>query len=313
MLSRTADSLFWMGRYTERAGNIARGMQVALRMAGLAGSLGGAQDEWRGLLVSAGAEHGFRDTGHAVTADAVIRWLALDPENPSSIANCIEAARGNGRAVRTALTVDMWEALNDTWREMRVRAGSAAEQDALPGFLDWVRARTLLFNGAAADTMLRNEGWLFVHLGVMLERADNTARLLDAKHPALSGPRADGAVAYAEWQALLRSVSALRAFQWVYHTRLQPDLVADLLLFRQELPRSLVSCHGRLRSALEAIAEATGGRRGEPQRIAAEIHDRLAKGRIEDVMAHGLHDWLTAQIDRNIELGNAIQALYLNG
>lgn len=313
MLSRTADSLFWMGRYTERAGNIARGMQVALRMAGLAGSLGGAQDEWRGLLVSAGAEPGFRATGRAVTAEAVIRWLALDAENPSSIANCIEAARRNGRAVRTALTVDMWEALNDTWREMRARAGSAAEQDALPGFLDWVRARTLLFNGAAADTMLRNEGWLFVHLGVMLERADNTARLLDAKHLSLSGPRAEGAVAYAEWQALLRSVSALRAFQWVHHARLQPDLVADLLLFRQELPRSLVSCHSRLRHALEGIAEATGGRRGEPQRIAAEIHDRLSKGRIEDVMAHGLHDWLTAQIDRNIELGNAIQALYLNG
>lgn len=313
MLSRTADSLFWMGRYTERAGNIARGMQVALRMAGLTGSLGGAQDEWRSLLVSAGAEPGFRATGRAVTAEAVIRWLALDAENPSSIANCIEASRRNGRAVRTALTVDMWEALNDTWREMRARAGSAAEPDALPGFLDWVRARTLLFNGAAADTMLRNEGWLFVHLGVMLERADNSARLLDAKHPALSGPRTDGAVAYAEWQALLRSVSALRAFQWVYHARLQPDLVAELLLFRQELPRSLVSCHGRLRSALDSIAEATGGRRGEPQRIAAEIHDRLTQGRIEDVMAHGLHDWLTAQIDRNIELGNAIQALYLNG
>lgn len=312
MLSRTADSLFWMGRYTERAGNIARGMQVALRMAGLAGSLGGAQDEWRSLLVSAGAEPGFRATGRTVTAEAVIRWLALDAENPSSIANCIEAARRNGRAVRTALTVDMWEALNDTWREMRARAGSAAEQDALPGFLDWVRARTLLFNGAAADTMLRNEGWLFVHLGVMLERADNTARILDAKHLSLSGPRAEGAVAYAEWQALLRSVSALRAFQWVHHARLQPDLVADLLLFRQELPRSLVSCHARLRNALDGIAEATGGRRGAPQRLAAEIHDRLTQGRIEDVMAEGLHDWLTAQIDRNIELGNAIQALYLN-
>lgn len=313
MLSRTADSLYWMGRYTERAGNIARGMQVALRMAGLAGSLGGAREEWHSLLVAAGAEHGFRATGRAVTPEAVIRWLALDPENHSSIANCIEAARRNGRAVRTALTVDMWEALNDTWREMRARAPSATDGDALPGFLDWVRARTLLFNGAAADTMLRDEGWLFVHLGVMLERADNTARLLDAKHRALSGPGAEGAVAYAEWQALLRSVSALRAFQWVYHTRLQPQLVTELLLFRQELPRSLVSCHGRVLNALEAIAQATGGRRGDPQRIAAEIHDRLAKGRIEDVMGQGLHAWLTAQIDRNVELGNAIQGLYLNG
>jgi uncharacterized alpha-E superfamily protein len=313
MLSRTADSLFWMGRYTERAGNIARGMQVALRMAGLAGSLGGSHDEWNALLVAAGAEPGFRATGRAVTPDAVIGWLALDPDNASSIANCIEAARRNGRAVRTALTQDMWEALNDTWREMRGRAPSATQADALPGFLDWVRGRTLLFNGAAADTMLRDEGWLFVHLGVMLERADNTARLLDAKHGALSGPGSDGAVAYAEWQALLRSVSALRAFQWVYHTRLQPQLVAELLLFRRELPRSLVSCHGRVLNALEAIAAATGGRRGDAQRIAAEIHDRLVKGRIEDVMAGGLHAWLTAQIDRNVELGNAIQALYLDG
>jgi uncharacterized alpha-E superfamily protein len=313
MLSRTADSLFWMGRYTERAGNIARGMQVASRMAGLAGSLGGTHDEWHNLLVSAGAEPAFKATGRAVTPDAVIGWLALDAGNPSSIANCIEAARRNGRAVRTALTQDMWEALNDTWREMRARAASATDEDVLPGFLDWVRGRTLLFNGAAADTMLRNEGWLFVHLGVMLERADNTARLLDAKHAALGGPGSESGVAYAECQALLRSVSALRAFQWVYHTRLQPELVAELLVFRPELPRSLVSCHARVRHALESIAEATGGRRGEPQRIAAEIHGGLVQGRIADIMAHGLHDWLTAHIDRNTELGNAIQALYLNG
>ncbi|WP_372622704.1 alpha-E domain-containing protein [Falsiroseomonas sp.] len=313
MLARTADSLFWMGRYTERAGNTARGMQVALRMAGLAGSLGGGRDEWRNLLVAAGAEPGFRGTGRAVTPEAVIGWLALDAENHSSIANCIEAARRNGRAVRTALTVDMWEALNDTWREMRARAASATDEDTLPGFLDWVRARTLLFNGAAADTMLRDEGWLFVHLGVMLERADNTARLLDSKHQALSGAGAEGAVAYAEWQALLRSVSALRSFQWVYHTRLRPDLVAELLLFRPELPRSLVACHVRVLHALERVAAATGGRRGDPQRIAAEINDALAKGRVEDIMARGLHDWLTAQIDRNVELGDAIQRLYLSG
>ncbi len=313
MLSRTADSLFWMGRYTERAGNIARGMQVALRMAGLAGSLGGVHDEWRNLLVSAGAEHGFRAAGRTVAAEAVIGWLALDPDNPSSIANCLESSRRNGRAVRTALTVDMWEALNDTWREMRARASTAADADMLPAFLDWVRARTLLFNGAAVDTMMRNEGWLWVHLGVMLERADNTARLLDAKHHALTGPGSEGAVAYAQWQALLRSVSALRAFQWIYHTRLQPELVAEMLIFRPELPRSLVACHGRVLHALEGIAEATGGRRGDPQRIGAEIRDALGKGRTADVMARGLHDWLTAQIDRNIELGNAIQALYLDG
>ncbi len=313
MLSRTADSLFWMGRYTERAGNLARGMQVALRMAGLAGSLGSGHDEWRQLLVAAGAEPGFLETGKPVTAEEVIHWLALSPENFSSIANCIESARRNGRAVRTALTVDMWEALNDTWRELRNLAPTATEADRLPGFLDWVRSRTLLFNGAAADTMLRDDGWLFVHLGVMLERADNTARLLDAKHQALSGPGAEGAVAYAEWQALLRSVSALRAYQWVYHTRLQAPLVADLLVFRPELPRSLLACHARVAQALERIAEVSGGRRGEPQRIALEIHNELRTGKVEAILRQGLHEWLTAKIDRNVELGNAIQTLYLSG
>lgn len=313
MLSRTADSLYWMGRYVERAGNLARGMQVALRMAGLASSLGGGVDEWRTLLVAAGAEPGFLAKHKDVTPEAVIRWLALDADNPSSIANCIEAARGNGRAVRTALTVDMWEALNDTWREMRAHAATAAEPDRLPQFLEWVRARTLLFNGAAADTMLRNDGWRFTHLGVMLERADNTARLLDAKHETISGEGSEGAVAYAQWQALLRSVSALRSYQWIYHTRLQPKLVADLLILRPELPRSLLSCHSRVEQVLDRIAESNGGRRGEAHRLAGEIHARLRYGRIEEIMEGGLHAFLTQAINRNIDLGREITAFYLHG
>ena len=312
MLSRTADSLFWMGRYTERAGNLARGMQVALRMAGLASSLGGDVDEWHSLLVAAGAEPGYREHYADITPEGVIRWLALDPRNSSSIASCIESARSNGRAVRTALTVDMWEALNDTWREMRSLATTAEEPDRLPPFLEWVRARTLLFNGAAADTMLRNDGWNFTHLGVMLERADNTARILDAKHTTLSGEGAEGAVAYAQWQALLRSVSALRSYQWVYHTRLQPKLVVDLLLLRPELPRSLLACHSRVEQVLDRIAESNGGRRGECHRLAGEAHARLRYGRIDDILVGGLHGFLTQAINRNIELGREITAFYLH-
>lgn len=313
MLSRTADSLYWVGRYTERAGNLARGMQVALRMAGLGESLGDeGGDEWKALLVATGAEHGFRQEHAEVTPEAVIRWLALDPKNPSSITNCLEAARGNGRAVRTALTVDMWEALNDTWREMRQWAPIAAEPDRLPAFLDWVRARTLLFNGAAADTMLRDDSWRFVHLGVMLERADNTARLLDAKHGALQGPGAEGAVAYAQWQALLRSVSALRSYQWVYHTRLQPKLVADLLMRRPELPRSLLSCYGRMAQVLNRIAESSGGRRGACHSLATEAFEELRDLDVERVLAGGLHEFLTRLIDRNLEIGREITATYLH-
>ena len=315
MLSRTADSLYWMGRYIERAGNLARGMQVAMRMAGLGGGLGEGVDEWHSLLVAAGAEPGYTAKHGASNPETVIRWLAVDQDNPSSIANCILAARTNGRAVRTGLTVDMWEALNDTWREMRTLSANAADPDRLAGFLEWVRTRALLFNGAAADTMLRNDGWRFVTLGVMLERADNTARLLDAKHVAISGTGAgaEGTATYAQCQAVLRSVSALRSYQWVYHARLQPKLVADLLILRPELPRSLLACHSRVEETLIQIAEANGGRRGECHRLAGEIHSRLRYGRIDDILAGGLHSFLTQAINRNIDLGREITSFYLHG
>jgi uncharacterized alpha-E superfamily protein len=313
MLSRTADNLFWMGRYSERAGNLARGMQVALRTAGLAQALGDDADEWRSLLVAAGGEPGFMAKYPEATPDAVVHWLALDPDNPSSIASCVEAARRSGRAVRTALTVDMWEALNDTWIELRRQGGASAVQgDRLPAFLDWVRARTMLFNGAAADTMLRNDSWRFVHLGTMLERADNTARLLDAKHAAFAADAPSGAVAYAQWQAVLRSVSALRSYQWVYHTRLQPRLVAELLILRMELPRSLHACYRKVEQTLDRIAEASGGRHGECHRLAGELHARMRHGHIEDIMAEGLHAFLTATINRNLELGQQIGQFYLH-
>jgi uncharacterized alpha-E superfamily protein len=311
MLSRTADSLYWMGRYMERAGNLARGMQVAQRMAGMGQALKGEGDEWQSLLVAAGAEPSFRAAEQPATTEAITRWLAVSPGNPSSIVSCIESARRNGRAVRTALTVDMWEALNDTWRELRAQAPGAAEDDRLPAFLDWVRTRTLLFNGAAVDTMLRNDGWRFVHLGTMLERADNTARLLDAKHRALSGPGSEGASAYAQWQALLRCVSALRAYNWVYHARLQPRLVADLLIYREELPRSLISCLGRVAHELERIAAANGGADHECHRLAGRMLAELRFGRIEETLEDGLHAFLTRLIDHNAELGALIAEAYL--
>jgi uncharacterized alpha-E superfamily protein len=306
MLSRTADSLFWMGRYAERAGNLARGMQAALRMSGLRTRPGQAE-EWRLLLVATGAEPGFAARHRDPSTEEAVAWLATSPDNPSSIAACIAAARRNARAVRTALTVDMWEALNDTWMEMRHRS---AEGDDLAPFLDWVRTRTLLFNGASTDTMLRNDAWHFVQLGVMLERADNTARLLDAKHETLQEGGPTDAVDYLQWQSLLRSVSALRAYQVVYHSRLQPRLVAELLMLRPELPRSMLACHARVEALLDSIAQESG-RRGPPHDIAAEVHARLRDARIEEVMAGGLHRFITQALDRNLDLGREISAFYL--
>lgn len=312
MLSRTADSLFWLARYTERAGNVARGLGVAARMAGVAAGIGAGEDEWRSLLTASGGEAAFHRKYEAPTQDAVVHWLVHDPGNPSGIIPCIEAARFNGRAVRTALTVDMWEALNDTWNRIRTLPPEATEGEALPDFLGWVRERVALFNGAAHDTMLRNEAWRFVHLGTMLERADNTARLLDVRH-GLLGPEADSAVDYVQWQAILRAVSALRSYQWVYRDRLQPSRIAELLILRPELPRSLLACQGSVAETLEAIATGQGGRRGECQRLAGEMHAQLRYGRIDAIMAEGLHAFLTAFLARTAELGAGIEAFYIRG
>lgn len=313
MLSRTADSLFWLGRYSERAGNVARGLAATLRMALLADPLSAADQEWRALMIATGCEPAFRARHEVLAQEAVIHWLTLDAENPASIAACVEAARRNARTVRTALTVDMWEAINDTWIEFRRLDASAIRGDRLPGFLDWVKSRTLLFNGAAADTMLRDDAWRFCHLGTILERADNTARLLDVRHAAFASEAAADAANYAQWQAVLRSVSALRAFQHVYHARLDPCQVAELLILRPELPRSLLACYSRVEQTLEAIANANGGARGECHRLAGAMHAKLRYGRIDGLIAGGLHEFLTGVIDQNIALGQEIGRFYLNG
>jgi uncharacterized alpha-E superfamily protein len=308
MLSRTAESLFWLGRYSERAGNVARGLSATHRMASLAAASGGAAEEWRALIVATGSAPGFDEKHAAVTPDAAVHWLTFDHDNPSGISASVEAARRNARTVRTALTADMWAAINDTWAELRRMPPEAARGDRLPGFLEWVGARTLLFNGAAADTMLRDDAWLFVRLGTMLERADNTARLLDARHAAF----APGAGDATQWQAALRAVSALRAYQHVYRARLEPQRTAELLILRPELPRSLRACHAQVERILDQLA-ATTGRRGEAQRLAGEQHAALRFGRIEDILAGGLHGFLTRAIDRNLDLGREIAALYLSG
>lgn len=310
MLSRTAESLFWMARYTERAGNVARGLSVTRRMAATARALGTEGAEWRSLLVASGCDPGFREKGAEPTQAAAVQYLVHEQDNPSSIRSCIEAARHNGRTVRTALTVDMWEVLNDTWNALRATPDGATEDERLPGFLGWVRERVMLFNGAANDTMLRDEAWRFVHLGTMLERADNTARLLDVKHGLLA-PEADGAVDYVQWQSILRSVSALRAYQWLFRDRLRPERIAELLILRPEMPRSLLACHAGVGTTLEAIAAGQGGRTGECHRLAGELTARLQFGRMDGILESGLHAFLTEMIEATSTLGQEIEAFYI--
>jgi len=313
MLSRTADSLFWLARYVERAENIARIVQVGHRMASIAPSLGSAGNEWLSTLIATGCEPGFFAKHEEATAADVTHYLVGDLDNPSSILSCIETARRNARAVRTALTADMWDALNEMRRGAREGAAQLVERDGVASFLEWVRERSQLFVGAYSSTMLRNDAYYFTRLGTAIERADNTARILDVKYYVLL-PQTEavgGVLDYYQWQAILRSVSALRSYHWVYHQRLQPWLIAELLILRPEMPRSLFACFDQITAQLDLLSACYGGKRGECHRLAGEMQARLRYGRIQDIFQQGLHEFLTEFIDRSIVLGNEISRLYL--
>lgn len=311
MLSRTADSLFWLGRYTERAANVARGLAVASRMASLSDELNAGNDQWRSLLVAAGCEPGFFERHGEATEENVVDFLVRDPANLSGIIPCFAAARHNGRSVRTALTVDMWSALSDSWMRLRHVTPADYQGEKLAGFLEWVRERVLLFNGAAMDTMLRGEPWMFVQLGTALERADNTARLLDVRHDLLSAAAQESTVQHGQCQAVLQSVSALRAYHWTYRERMDPARVAEFLILNREMPRSLAACYDRVVEVLEQIAAIQGGRKGECHRMAGESQAALRFGRIEDILESGLHVYLTDIIDGVAALGGEIEAFYI--
>ncbi len=312
MLSRTADSLFWLARYVERAENVARIVAVANRMASVARSLGSGGNEWLSTLIATGSATGFFAKYSEASPADVIDYLVRDRDHGSSIVSCIETARRNARAVRTALTADMWESLNTTWLGARERAAGTREDEVMD-FLEWIRERSQLFGGAYDSTMLRNDAYYFTRLGTFIERADCTARILDVKYYVLlpQDEGVGGALDYYQWQSILRSVSALRSYHWIYHERLQPWLVAEFLILRPEMPRSLLSCFNEITRDLDRIASAYGGKRGECHRLAGEMHAKLRYAKIETIFQSGLHEFLTDIIERSTVLGNEISSLYL--
>lgn len=311
MLSRTADHLYWMARYIERAENMARVLDVTYRMSLVANSPYDEAARWKPpVLIADDIEVFERDYG-TYTAANVIRYMALDERNPSSIVSALGAARENARAVRVAMSSEMWETVNALWIELRQRIRAGLPEAEIGEFCDWVKSRSHLFRGVTFGTMLRDDGYKFVRIGSFVERADNTARLLDAKFQLLL-PDADQTteVDYYEWSSLLRSVSAFEAYQKVFRDTLEPWKVAELLVLRDDMPRSLHACYDELAPILEQLC----GRRGrECLRLAGENHARLHFGRMSDIVRTGLHAFLQDFIVRNNALGVEIQRTFLNG
>jgi uncharacterized alpha-E superfamily protein len=305
MLSRTADHIYWMARYTERAENVARLLDVTYRMSLLPRH--DAVGYWGAALSINGLDAAYRRKYGSFGAHDVLRYMVLDEENPSSIRTCLRAARENAHAVRGTLTSEMWETLNATWLEMRDTPVAQLQGSEVSRFFEWVKFRSHQSRGVLVGTMLQDEAFHFARLGTFLERADNTARILDVKYDELA-PQPQPGNEYYEWGALLRSVSAFEIYRKVFRDVITPARVAELLILRDDMPRSLHAC---LNAVHEILAIISNGQSRETERRAGELHAQLHYGRMEEIFHEGLHRFLTRFLERTGDLGNRISADFL--
>ena len=311
MLSRTADHLYWMARYIERAENMARVLEVTYSMSLVPNAAQSEAALWLPALEIAGNVDQYEEEYGSVDAANVIHYLSMDMNNPSSIYNALRNARENARAVRVDMTSETWENINALWLEFDQFRGADLSKTGLREFCDWVKARSHLFRGVCFGTMLRDDAFSFVRLGTFIERADNTARLLDVKYHLLLPDEEEvgGAVDYYEWSAVLRSVSAFQAYQKIFSDTIEPWRVAELLVLRRDMPRSLHACLDEITPILEQLS---GRRQVECRRLAGELHAKLRYGKMQDIFQRGLHEFLSDFIDSNNLLGAEIQRAFLS-
>jgi uncharacterized alpha-E superfamily protein len=311
MLGRSANDLFWMSRYMERAENIARLLEVGYRIALLPRDGDGQDNEWYSTLRSAGSEKGYLSKYGAYDTRDVVNYMLFDPDNPSSVYSSLATARRNARAQRTALTREMWESLNSAWLEFSALDRKKMGSNELPRLFDWIKERSALFRGTLLNTILRNDTFYFNQLGTFLERADNTARILDVKYYVLlpHNEIVGGEIDSVQWAAILRSVSAHRSYRWVYKDSYKPWQIADYLILNRQMPRSLHSCYEEIESALDQLGGFYGNSNG-CQALARETRRLLIDGDMSAIFQSGLHEFLAEFIARNNRLGNQISTTY---
>jgi uncharacterized alpha-E superfamily protein len=314
MLSRTADHLFWMSRYTERAENTARMLDVSYQMSLLPQSAGVAQMGWQGLLSISELLPFYKSKYDEVTAANVMRFMVSDENNPSSIISCLRAVRENARAVRGSLTTELWETQNQTWLEAQREIHTHDFLDDPAKLFEWVKFRSHLSRGVTIGTMLKDEARSFMRLGTYLERGDNTARLVDVKYHAIESDffgeanDKDQEYDFYHWSAILRSVSAFEIYRKVYRDVIRPDRVAELLILRSDMPRSLHACLEEVVSNLSMVSD---NPRSETLHKAGKLLSELKFGRIDEIMDTGLHAFLTQYLDRVNVIGESISADFL--
>ncbi len=309
MLGKTAGGLLWMSRYLERSENTARLVETGARIALTRSNA--AHDEWASIIDTAGAREAFQARYKAYDAPSVINFLLRDVENPLSVRAMINAARNNARLVRTALTREVWEAVNVFWMSLSAALARPVEEGELPGALNLIRQQSSLVRGAIEGTMLRNDIYNFLRIGTFIERADSTARILDVKYyvllptPASVGSHLDNV----QWEMILRAASAERAFGWLHGAESSPLQIAQFLIFDARMPRSLIFCYANITDNLSGLAReykmaaACAG-------LAQNVMARLEGQSIEAVFDAGLHEFVTAFIRDNAAIGRQIEEDY---
>jgi uncharacterized alpha-E superfamily protein len=308
MLSRTADHLFWMSRYIERAESLARLLDVTWQMSLVPQSEAAANQNWNAIIALNSLEEAYAKKYDTVNGENVLRFMVSDPDNHSSIHSCLRVARENAHAVRGTVTTEMWETLNGTWLEAKDKRFDQLLSAGIGEYFEWVKMRSSLSRGVTIGTLLQDEAFHFIRLGTLLERADNTARILDVKYHVLRPHGDEGATDFYQWGALLRSVSAFEVYRKVYRDVITPERVAELLILNRDMPRSLHFCLSGVVKNLELIANSHSG---ETQRKAGLLYSQLRYGRIEDILKEGLHEWLTDFMDRIYALGDGISKDFL--
>lgn len=311
MLSRVANSLYWLGRYFERAENTARLLDVNLHILLDFEKLDDSSltEHWLSLLHSTGDAELFFEHHQKADAASVTEFMTLDPTNPNSICACFFAARENARMIRDRISLEMWETVNELYLFLKSPAALSSWQNGTTEFYARIKNTAHLFHGLTDATFPRDEGYDFIQLGRFIERADKTIRLLDLKYHILLPSTSDvgGAVDTAQWRTVLRCASALEAYRRFYVSEILPWKVAEFLLFSETFPRSVRHCLGQIDFYLHRISGTPAGQhRNEAERLCGRLVSELNYTSIDEVFKKGLHEFLAEILPVLDQIGEII-------
>ena len=309
MLGTTAGGLFWMFRYLERSENTARLIEAGLRIA-LTGTAD-AEDEWESVVTTAGSRDEYLRRHDRFGAAEVVEFLLRETTNASSVRSVVEAARNSARLVRTALTREVWEATNECWMSLAQALARPVHDRDLPQVLGLIRQESAYVRGALHGTMMRNDIYDFARLGTFVERADNTARILDVKYYVLlpSALHVGSQLDNAQWETILRSLSAQRAYRWQHPGDISPLGIAEFVILNARMPRSLAFCYTKIEQNLGYLADEYGDRR-PCHDVAAALRRRVTGRSISTIFEQGLHEFLDSCIIETNALAQQIETDY---